>query len=173
MNLLTSRRWVWSRGMLSSPLQAEDTSLQTICNRIYLSYCEQGLEGWGSEPNTSKCKRRSYSFSTRILTKLFELKEEVFFFFYIKRVAGMVVLQKLEKVLVHSGDVTMNICFFKVGKRWLYSSHGFLSGSCCSSGKALGYRFDPGCRRGGDFLHTFVFKLFLGSTQPTIKWVPG
>ena len=25
MNLLTSRRWVWSRGMLSSPLQGEDT----------------------------------------------------------------------------------------------------------------------------------------------------
>ena len=24
MNLLTSRRWVWSRGMLSSPLQADD-----------------------------------------------------------------------------------------------------------------------------------------------------
>ena len=25
MNLLTSRRWVWSRGKLTSPLQAEDT----------------------------------------------------------------------------------------------------------------------------------------------------
>ena len=33
-----------------------------------------------------------------------------------KRVAGMVVLQKLGKALVHSGDVTMNTCFFKVGK---------------------------------------------------------
>ena len=33
---------------------------------------------WGSEPNRSKCKSRSYSFSTRILTKLFALKEEVF-----------------------------------------------------------------------------------------------
>ena len=62
--------------------------------------------------------RRSYSFSTRKLTKLFELKEEVFFSVcVIKRVAGMVVLQKLEKALVRSGDVTMNICFFKVGKR--------------------------------------------------------
>ena len=29
----------------------------------------------------------------------------------------MLVLQKLEKAVVHSGDVTLNICFFKVGKR--------------------------------------------------------
>ena len=29
----------------------------------------------------------------------------------------MTVLQKLEKALVHSGDVTMNMCFFKVEKR--------------------------------------------------------
>ena len=66
----------------------------------------------------SKGKRRSYSLSTLILTKLVELKEEVFFFFCdIKRVAGMVVLQKLEKALVHSDDVMMNICFFKVEKR--------------------------------------------------------
>ena len=79
MNLLTSRRWVWGRGMLSSPLQAEDTpACKTIENRNYLLYCEQGLGEWGKEPNRSKCKRRSYSFSTRILTKLFELKEEVF-----------------------------------------------------------------------------------------------
>ena len=62
-------------------------------------------------------KRRGYSFSTQILTKLFELKEKVFFFCDIKRMAGMVVLQKLEKELVHSDDVTMNICFFKVEKR--------------------------------------------------------
>ena len=34
---------------------------------------------WGSEPSRSKCKRRSYSFSTRILTKLFQPKVEVFF----------------------------------------------------------------------------------------------
>ena len=81
MNLLTSRRWDCSRGMLSSPLQAEiHPSLQTIGNRNYFSYFEQGLVDWGSEPITSKCKRRSYSFSIRILTKFFELKEEVFFF---------------------------------------------------------------------------------------------
>ena len=64
------------------------------------------------------------------------------FFCDMKRVAGMVVLQKLGNALVHSGDVIMNICFFKVGKRWLYSSHGFLSGSCGSSGKAFGYGLD-------------------------------
>ena len=29
----------------------------------------------------------------------------------------MVVLQKLEKALVHSDDVTMDMCFFKVEKR--------------------------------------------------------
>ena len=90
------------------------------------------------------------------MTKLFELKEEVCFFFCdIKRVAGMIVLQKLEKALVNSGDVTLNICFFKVGKRRLYSSHGFLRGSCGSSGKV------PGCQRGGDFLHSFVPRLLL------------
>ena len=91
--------------------------MQTVGNRNYLPYCEHGMEEGGSELNMSKCKRRSYSFSTRILTKLFELKEEVFFFCDIKRVAGMVVLQKLEKALVHSGYVTMNVCFFKVEKR--------------------------------------------------------
>ena len=32
--------------------------------------------------------------------------------------------------------------------------------------------FDPRCRRGGDFLHSFVSRLLLESTQPTIKWVP-
>ena len=32
----------------------------------------------------------------------------------------MLVLQKLEKALVHSGDVIMNKCFFKVEKKWLY-----------------------------------------------------
>ena len=46
--------------------------------------------------------------------KLFELKEVVFFLFCdTKRVAGIIVLQKLRKALVHSGDVTMNLCFFK------------------------------------------------------------
>ena len=44
-------------------------------------------------------------------------KKKCFFFCYIKRVAGIVVLQKLEKALVHSDDVMMNICFFKVEKR--------------------------------------------------------
>ena len=41
----------------------------------------------------------------------------VFFFCDTQRVAGMVVLQKLEKALVHSDDVKMNMCFFKVEKR--------------------------------------------------------
>ena len=84
--------------------------LATPAIENYLQYCEQGLGEWGSEPNKPKCKRRGYSFSTRILTKLFELKEEVFFFFCdIKRVAGIVVLQKLEKALVHNSDVIMNV----------------------------------------------------------------
>ena len=39
------------------------------------------------------------------------------FFCDVKRLAGMVVLQKLAKALVHSGDFMLNICFFKVGKR--------------------------------------------------------
>ena len=97
--------------------------LKTIGNRNYLLYCEQELEEWGSEPNTSKCKRHSYSLSTRTLTKLFEIKEEVFFFlsfppvYDIKRVAGMVVLQKLEKALVHNVDLTINISFVMVGNR--------------------------------------------------------
>ena len=39
------------------------------------------------------------------------------FFCDMKRVAGMVVLQKLEKALVHSDVVTMNMCFFKAEKR--------------------------------------------------------
>ena len=29
--------------------------------------------------------------------------------------------------------------------------------------------FDPGCRSGGDFLHSFVSRLVLGFTQPPIK----
>ena len=41
----------------------------------------------------------------------------VIFFCDMKRVAGMVVLQKLGKALVHSDNVTMNMCFFKVEKR--------------------------------------------------------
>ena len=44
--------------------------------------------------------------------KLFKLKEEVFFFFVTKRVAGMIVLQKLEKALVKNGNIKMNTCFF-------------------------------------------------------------
>ena len=42
-----------------------------------------------------------------------------FFFFFCdtKSVAGIIVLQKLEKILVHSGDVIMNLCFFKLGMR--------------------------------------------------------
>ena len=33
--------------------------------------------------------------------------------------------------------------------------------------------FDPGYRRGGDFLRSFVFRLVLQSTQPPINWVTG
>ena len=116
MNLLTSRRWIWSRGMLSSPLQAEDTTAcRPIENINCLSYWEQGLGEWGSEPSRSKCKRRSYSFPSRILTKLFELKEEFlsfFFFFYTKSMAGIVILQKLGKALVHRGDGTINMFLY-------------------------------------------------------------
>ena len=119
---------------------------EIIGNRTYFSYWEQGLVEWGSEPTRSKCKRRCYSFSTWILTKLFKLKEVDFFPFVTWRGwQALVVLQKLGKALVHSGDVTMNMCFFKVEKRWLYSSHCFPRGSCGSSGKALGYGLDgPG-----------------------------
>ena len=59
--------------------------------------------------------------STRILTKVFELKEEVPFI-DTKRVAGIVVvLQTLPQyvnMFLHY-DVTINIiiCFFKMGKR--------------------------------------------------------
>ena len=90
----------------------------------------------------------------------------------------MVVLQELDKALVYSDDVTMNMCFFKVEKRRLYSSHCFLRGSCGWSGKALSYGVDgpgsiPGVGGGGDSLHSFVSRLLLGSTQPPIKWVLG
>ena len=143
--------------------------LKTTGNRIYLSHCEQGLEEWGSEPNRPKCKRRSYSFSTRILTKRFELKEEVFnFFFDMKRVEGMVILQKLEKALVHSGDVTMNICFFKVGKKLLYSSHCFLRGSCGSSDKALGYGLDDP----GSILGVGGVEILFTPLYPDYSWGP-
>ena len=64
-------------------------------------------------------------------------KRKIFFFCDMKRVAGMVVLQKLGKALVHSDYVTMNMCFFKVEKRWLYSSHCFPRGSCGSSARRL------------------------------------
>ena len=52
-------------------------------------------------------------FNTNIDEDFRTQRGSVFFFFCdIKRVAGMVVLQKLEKTLVHSDDVTMNMCFF-------------------------------------------------------------
>ena len=46
-----------------------------------------------------------------------------------------------------------------------------------SSGKVLGYRLGgpgsiPGVGEVEIFLHTFVSRLVLGSTQPPIKWVP-
>ena len=56
-------------------------------------------------------------FNTNIDEDFRTQRGRVFFFCDIKRVAGMVVLQKLEKALVHSDDVTMNMCFFKVEKR--------------------------------------------------------
>ena len=121
--------------------------LQTIGNRNYLSYCEQGLVKLGSEPSKSKCKSRCYRFFNPNIDEAFQTQRASFFFSFcdMKRVAGMVVLQKLKKALVHSSDVTLNIRFFKVGKRWLYSTHGFLRGSCGSSGKALDYGLDgPG-----------------------------
>ena len=57
-------------------------------------------------------------FNTNIDETFRTQRGSFFFFFDTKRVAGMVlvVLQKLEKALVRSDDVTMNICFFKVEK---------------------------------------------------------
>ena len=112
MNLLTSCHWDWSIRMLTSPLQAKDTP---ACRNHRQSF-KEGLEEEGSELNRFKCKHRSYSFSTRILTKLYKLRGFFFSVCDIKRVTGMVVLQKLGKALVHNGDVTMNVCFFKVKK---------------------------------------------------------
>ena len=96
--------------------------------------------------------------------------------FFSKRMAGMLVLQKLEKALVHSGDVTMNVSLrwekVIVFKSWF--SKGVMS--LKRQGDWLRVRrpeFGAGCRRGGDFLHFFVSRLLLGSTQPTIKRVPG
>ena len=62
------------------PLQAIDTPACRIHHRQYITEYENSLfrianKGWrrgGCEPNRSKCKRRGYSFPTRILTKLFE-----------------------------------------------------------------------------------------------------
>ena len=56
-------------------------------------------------------------FNTNIDEAFRTQRGSVFFFFDINRMAGMVTLQKLEKALVHSDDVTMNMCFFKVEKR--------------------------------------------------------
>ena len=47
-----------------------------------------------------------------------------------------------------------------------------------SGGKALGYGRDgpgsiPGVGEVEIFLHSFVSRQVLGSTQPPIKWVPG
>ena len=66
-------------------------------------------------------------FNTNI--EAFRTQRGSVFFFVIKRVAGIIVLQKLEKALLHSDDVKMNMCFFKVEKRRLYSSHCFPRGS--------------------------------------------
>ena len=57
----------------------------------------------------------------------------------------MLVLQKLEEALVHSGDITLNICFFKVERGDCIHIMVFLEGSCGSSGNVLGYGLDgPG-----------------------------
>ena len=86
----------------------------------------------GSERNRSKCKSRSYGFSTRILTKLFELK----------------------------GEMCVCVCFFL-----MYSSRGFLRGSCRSSGKALGYGFD---RPGVEAVE--IFSLLRIQTAPGVHY---
>ena len=57
-----------------------------------------------------------------------------------KRVAGIVVMQKVEKALIHIDDVTMNIWFFKMGKGWWYSSHDFLM-QCLSEPERTGTSF--------------------------------
>ena len=54
----------------------------------------------------------------------------------------------------------------------------FFCGLDSSSDKALGYRlYGPGSIPGVEgvdiFLHSFVFRLVQGSTQPPIKWVPS
>ena len=83
-------------------------------NRNYLSYCEQGLEEWGSEPNRFNGRAEVIAFNPNI-DEAFQTQRG--FFCDVESVAGMVVLLKLGKVLVHSGNVTLNIRFFKVGKR--------------------------------------------------------
>ena len=51
----------------------------------------------------------------------------------------MLVLQKLEKALVHSGDITLNICFLKWERGYCIHVMVFLGGPCGSSGNVLGY----------------------------------
>ena len=89
----------------------------------------------------------------------------------------MVVLQKLGKALVHSGDIMLNIQY--VSLRWERGDcihvMVFLGGGVmwlnrqCAWLRARRPGFDPGCWRGGDFLRSFVSRLLLEFTQPTIK----
>ena len=104
MNLLTSRRWVWSREMLSSPLQAEDTpaswpqrteTMFRIANK-----------GWGSgvvNRTSPNARAEVTAFQPEYWRSFSNSKRK-----FLCDMAGMLVLQKLEKALVHSGHATMN-----------------------------------------------------------------
>ena len=49
------------------------------------------------------------------IEEAFKTRRESFSVYYMKRVAGMIDLQKLGKAIAHSGDVTMNIRFWWEG----------------------------------------------------------
>ena len=164
----TSHRWVWSSGMLSSPLQAEDTPAcrpqrtETVFRIVNKSWRSGVVNITG--PNASA---EVIAFQPEYWQSFLNSKRK-FFFSDIKRVAGVAVLHKLGKALVHSGDVTMNICFLKVRKRWLYSSHGFLRGSSGSSSKALGYVLDGL----GSIPGVGEVEIFFTPSYPDCSWGP-
>ena len=83
----------------------------------------------------------------------------------------MVVLQKLEKALVHSGDVT-NMCWWERGD--CIQVMVFFRVSCGSSGKALGYGLDgPGSIPGVEAVEILFTPSYpdcsWGPLKPTIK----